>query len=256
MSDSLPTRKIAGYGWKPDLPDVRDLLYAAPPVTLPKSIDLRPGCPPVFDQGQLGSCTANAINAAVEYGRSKQKLPDMRLSRLFTYYGEREIEGSIDQDAGAMIRDGMKVVAKLGVPAETDWPYEIGQFAQKPPQKAYADALSDQVLRYLRVSRTLPQMRACLASGYPFVFGFTVYASFESAEVAKSGIVPMPAAHEEVLGGHAVLAVGYDDDRQQFIVRNSWGSGWGLQGYFWMPYAYLTTRGLASDYWTVRTVEG
>jgi len=108
---------------------------------------------------------------------------------------------------------------------------------------------------YSRVSQTPSQMKGCLASGFPFVFGFTVYDSFESQDVAKTGVVPMPASGESVLGGHAVLAVGYDDGQQRFIVRNSWGTGWGMHGYFTMPYAYLTDRGLASDFWTIRLIK-
>jgi len=107
---------------------------------------------------------------------------------------------------------------------------------------------------YSRLTQSLSQLKGCLASGYPFVFGFTVYDSFESQQVAQTGVVPMPAAGEGVLGGHAVLAVGYDDTQQRFIVRNSWGTGWGMQGYFTMPYAYLTEQNLSSDFWTVRLV--
>jgi len=102
-------------------------------------------------------------------------------------------------------------------------------------------------------SAIISTLKGCLASGYPFVFGFTVYQSFESAQVAKTGIVPMPAPHEAVVGGHAVLAVGYDDASQQFIVRNSWGDGWGIKGYFMMPYGYLTDTSLSDDFWTVQT---
>jgi len=97
-------------------------------------------------------------------------------------------------------------------------------------------------------------MRGCLAAGYPFVFGFTVYESFETQDMAHSGVLQMPQPDEQVLGGHAGLAVGYDDASQRFIVRNSWGTDWGQAGYFTMPYAYLTTRGLASDFWTMRIV--
>jgi C1A family cysteine protease len=255
----IPARSIKRYGWVPDLPDARDYMYAAPMATmakLPTKVDLRSHCPPVYDQGQLGSCTGNAIAGAVQFDREKQKLkPDFVPSRLFIYYCERVIEGTVESDAGAMIRDGIKVVAKQGVPPESDWPYDISKFAQKPPPKAYADALKDQAVSYSRVSQSLGQMKGCLASGFPFVFGFTVYDSFESQDVAKTGVVPMPATGESVLGGHAVLAVGYDDAHQRFIVRNSWGTGWGMHGYFTMPYAYLTDRGLASDFWTIRLIE-
>jgi C1A family cysteine protease len=154
-----------------------------------------------------------------------------------------------------MIRDGMKVVNHQGAPPETDWPYDIAKFREKPPQKAYDDGLENQVTSYRRVTRDLNQMKGCLAAGYPFVFGFSVYESFESQDVARTGVVPMPHPGEQLLGGHAVLAVGYDDAQSRFIVRNSWGAGWGQAGYFTMPYAYLTQRSLSSDFWTIRLVE-
>jgi C1A family cysteine protease len=249
---------IKRYGWVPDLPDARDHMYAAPVAmmaALPPKVDLRPNCPTPYDQGQLGSCTGNAIAGAVQFEREKQHLkPDFVPSRLFIYYGERVIEGTVGTDAGAQIRDGIKVVAKQGVPPETDWPYDIARFADKPPPKAYTDALHDRAVSYSRLTQSLSQLKGCLASGHPFVFGFTVYDSFESQQVAQTGVVPMPAAGESVLGGHAVLAVGYDDTQQRFIVRNSWGTNWGMKGYFTMPYAYLTERNLSSDLWTIRLV--
>ncbi len=181
----IRVHSIKRYGWMPDLPDVRDHMYAAPVAmmaTLPPKVDLRPHCPTPYDQGQLGSCTGNAIAGAVQFEREKQHLtPDFVPSRLFIYYGERVIEGTIGTDAGAQIRDGIKVVAKQGVPPETDWPYDIAKFADKPPAKAYKDALHDRAVSYSRLTQSLSQLKGCLASGYPFVFGFTVYDSFESA---------------------------------------------------------------------------
>jgi C1A family cysteine protease len=247
-----------GYGWIRDLPDARDFAYAAPlfrfPGGLPTSVDLRSECPPVYDQGQLGSCTANAIAGAMEFDQIKQGASGFVPSRLFIYYNERAIEGTIPQDAGAQIRDGVKSVATLGAPNETDWPYDVAQFAHKPPPTAYTDAMQDVVTSYARVARDTTQMRGCLADGFPFVLGFTVYESFESQAVADSGILNMPASGEKVLGGHAVVAVGYDDSKRSFIIRNSWGSNWGLKGYFWMPYEYLQNDHLSSDFWTLRSV--
>jgi C1A family cysteine protease len=246
------------YGWVPDIPDHRDFLYAAPVenlAALPASVDLRPKCPKeVYDQGQLGSCTANAIAGALEFDQMKQALKTFTPSRLFIYYNERVMEGTVSSDSGAQIRDGIKSVGNIGAPPETDWAYNIAKFAEKPPQPAFSDAPLGKALQYQRVPQVLTQMKGCLASGYPFVFGFTVYQSFEGDEVARTGIVPMPAAQEKVLGGHAVLAVGYDDSSQRFTVRNSWGPGWGLAGYFTIPYAYLTDSNLADDFWTVRMV--
>ena len=253
------SRKFMRYGWIPDLPDYRDHIYTAPPrmlAVLPGKTDLRPRCPPVLDQGELGSCTANAIANAFRFDEMKQRTAGpMAPSRLFIYYNERAMEGTIQSDAGAQIRDGIKSVVKLGVCPETDWPYDIAKFARKPPAKAYQDALKHQALSYQRVVQSLSQMKGCLAAGYPFVFGFSVYESFESQAVARSGKVPMPGAKEKNLGGHAVLAVGYDDASQNVIVMNSWSATWGDKGCFYLPYAYINDGNLARDFWTLRIVE-
>jgi C1A family cysteine protease len=252
-------RKIKGYGWLPDLPDGRDLLYGAPVeavAKLPKRVDMRKKFPPVYDQGQLGSCTANAIGAALEFDQMKQKEKAFTPSRLFIYYNERAMEGTVHSDSGAQIRDGIKTVAKHGACRENPtWPYKIGKFDAKPPKPAYAEGKRHQAIRYLRLNQALSQLKGCLASGYPFVFGFAVYESFESSRVAKTGHAPIPKANEALLGGHAVTAVGYDEAKQWFIVRNSWGKGWGMGGYFTLPYPYLLQPSLSQDFWTIRRVE-
>jgi C1A family cysteine protease len=257
MTRMTEPRKIARYGWIPDLPDERDHMYAAPLrflSALPPSVDLRRHCPAVYDQGMLGSCTANAIAAAIEFDRLKQKLPDFVPSRLFIYYNERAIEGTVGLDSGAQLRDGIKTVASQGVCPEPEWPYDIAKFARRPPAKAYTDAATDRAVSYQSLVQDLNQMKGCLASGYPFVFGFTVYESFEGAVVRQTGHAPMPAPRERAIGGHAVMAVGYDDARQWFLVRNSWGPRWGMAGYFTLPYSYLIQAVLSKDFWTIRIV--
>jgi C1A family cysteine protease len=247
----------AWYGWLPDRPDHRDLLYAAiakPPRKLPPSVDLRPGCPPVENQGQLGSCTANALVGNLEFLEQKAGHPVVDLSRLFIYYNERVVEGTVNEDAGAALRDGVKTLVKQGVCRETTWPYKVAAFKQKPSPASFREAADHQVTSYHRVL-TLKEMRMCLAEGYPFVFGFTVYESFESKEVEKTGVLNLPQPKEKSLGGHAVCAVGYDDASSRFLIRNSWGTDWGLAGYFTMPYAYLDDRNLTDDFWTVRMFE-
>ena len=254
--DQITPRQVKRYGWVRDLPDHRDFMFSAPlPVqaALPAKVDLRRHFPRVYDQGQLGSCTANAIAGALHFDEIKEKMPTPFVpSRLFIYYNERVIEGTVDSDSGAQLRDGVKAVAKLGVCPEPEWPYDINRFTDKPPPSAFKDAKHDLAGNYLRIPQALTQMKGCLAAGFPFVFGFTVYDSFESAAVAKSGMVPMPRTKEKVLGGHAVCAVGYDESQQVFIVRNSWGTKWGKKGYCFMPYNYLTDPQLASDFWTLR----
>ena len=248
----------AWYGWVPDRPDQRDKLYAAiaaPPATLPAKVDLRAGCAPVENQGQLGSCTANALVGNLEFLEKKAGHPVTDLSRLFIYYNERASEGTINEDAGAAIRDGVKSLVKQGVCAESSWPYVIAKFTQKPPAACYKAASAHQATSYHRILG-LGQMRQCLAEGFPFVFGFTVYTAFESPAVAKTGVLNLPKPAEKSLGGHAVCAVGYDDAAKRVLVRNSWGADWGQGGYFTMPYDYIANNNLADDFWTLRAFEG
>jgi C1A family cysteine protease len=254
------------YGWKRDLPDHRDLSYSAPREllsALPPHVDLRDRFPvPCYDQGALGSCTGNAIAAAVQFARMKElATPYFAPSRLFIYLNERLLEGTRLYDAGAQIRDGIKSVAKHGIcpevsspPSPADWPYDVERFVEQPPDASYVFARAHRAIEYRRVAIRLADMRACLAGGFPFVFGFSVFESFETAEVARTGIVPLPGASEACLGGHAVLAVGYDDASHRLVVRNSWGTSWGNSGHFVLPYAYLLD-GLGDDLWTVRRVE-
>lgn len=243
------------YGWVPDLPDVRDNLYE--PLlklslkALPFSVDLRksPMMPPVMNQLTLGSCTAQAIASAFQFAHAPVSFPP---SRLFIYYNEREMEGTIQSDSGAYIRDGIKSIASKGVPPESLWPHNISKFKIRPSPAAYAEALNHRALSYYRLSQNL--LKHCLAEGHPFVFGFSVYESFETIAVASSGIAVMPKESERLLGGHAVKCVGYNDAVQRFIVKNSWGTKWGMKGYFEMPYAYLLSDDLSADFWVIKKV--
>ena len=256
------TPKRHGLGWLPDVPDQRDYTYKprlVPRAEISQAVDLREQFPAVYDQGQLGSCTAQALAAAFDFNRQLQGATFMSPSRLFIYWNERDIEGTVDSDAGAMLRDGIKVLVKLGTPRESIWPYHIEKFTIKPPPNAYLEAEKSQALTYQRIMRPpddgLNDMLMCLNDGYPFVTGFTVYESFETGDVARTGIAQMPDMNERVLGGHAVVVVGYDIDREWFICRNSWGAQWGDKGHFYMPFAYLESSELASDQWTIRSVE-
>ncbi|GGC79699.1 C1 family peptidase [Undibacterium terreum] len=250
--------KIAGYGWMPDLPDHRDhgfVLPAGAPL-LPPKVDLRPYCPPVLSQGQkIGSCTSNAICNAYRFNQMKQSGKNFMPSRLFIHYNARAMIGTQRMNHGAPIREAIKSIAKQGVCHERDWPYIAKKYATKPPKSAYTEALLHQAVSYQRLKQDLEHLKACLAGGHPFVFGLTVYDSFESDAVAASGTLKMPGKKESMAGGHAVLAVGYDDKTERFTVMNSWGDQWGKKGYFTVPYAYLLESNLAADFWTIRTVE-
>ena len=247
---------IHKLGCIPDTPDFRDLNYSIKREgVLPEYIDFRNQCPPVYDQGQLGSCTANAIAAAMEFDLRKQHLQEFMPSRLFIYYNERAMEGTINSDSGAQIRNGIKSVNTLGVCPESEWKYNIKKFKSKPKKKCYSDALANVTLKYERINQTLSDMRTCLAEGFPFVAGISVYESFESEVVAKTGLVPMPKEIETLLGGHAILIVGYNDKENKFLCRNSWGNVWGVRGYFYLPYQYLVNNNLACDFWKINLIK-
>ena len=252
----MNTNPIHPYGWRPQLPDHRDLRLAVAPLTttLPSSADLSPQFPPCYDQGDLGSCTSNSLAAIVQFNQRQQRLPDFMPSRLFIYYNERVIEGTVNSDAGAELRDGIKALASLGVCREELWPYNPAKFAQRPPAAAYDRALIHKAIKYQAVPQNLHTLKSVIAGGQPIVFGFTAYESFESDGIARSGILQIPTAGEAVVGGHAVVAVGYSTASQTFKVRNSWSTSWGDNGYFHMPWQYILSPDLASDSWQVDLV--
>lgn len=256
------------YNRKPDKKDHRDHMMKLDPPDfgLAKKVDLRDNCPPILNQGELGSCTGHAIGGLIEYlelQELKNKTPQdpepqelspgsfSRASRLFIYYNERLLEGTTDEDAGAQIRDGIKSLAKWGVCKEDLWDYFPQNAFTKPTDEAYKEAEAHKITSYDRIV-TLDQMRTCLSQGYPFVLGISVYESFESEAVAMTGIVPMPGEDEKLLGGHAVMCVGYDDDRRVLIVRNSWGENWGDKGYFVLSYDFVQNPNLSEDFWVVK----
>jgi C1A family cysteine protease len=218
-------------------------------VPLPSSVDLRSKCPPIYDQGQLGSCTANALAFLMSFD-------DLSLtpSRLFIYYNERVIENSIPTDSGASLSDGIQTLLTNGVCPEIKWPYIISQFAVKPTPPCYIDALQHKALQVFQVQQNITSMKSCLAQGLPFCCGIQVFSSFESQQVTRTGVVPLPSSRDQLLGGHAVACVGYNDVSQQFIMRNSWGTKWGQSGYFKLPYSYLLNPSLASDMWAISKV--
>ena len=245
------------YTWKKDSVDTRDKKYRiTAPIEYPESVDLRPHFPPVYDQGEIGSCTANSLAADCEFNMIKQGEQTFTPARLGIYYLERQVEGTINEDNGAQLRDGIKVIAQYGIWPETLLPYDQKNFLVAPTPEMLTEGVKHQAVMYENMDGTLDQIKHRLASGYPFVFGFTVYESFESPEVAKTGIMPLLNPQiEQCLGGHAVIAAGYDDKKQCVLVRNSWGPNWGEGGYFWMPYKYITDPTTASDMWAITRME-
>lgn len=239
--------------WKADKVDTRDYKYQVTQKVSPTLVDLRRYCSPIEDQGSLGSCTGQAIAGAIELLNKRNGKPT-DVSRLFIYYYERVLLGTVNYDSGAYIRDGIKATNHYGASLESLWPHDIRKFRQEPIVEAKNDALNRKVTRYERVMNFNGCIDA-LNNGYPIVMGFHVYTSFMSRNVARTGNMPYPnTRREQLLGGHAVLLVGYDKRRNVFIARNSWGTNWGDRGYFYMPFNVVTNTSMSSDFWIIKSV--
>jgi C1A family cysteine protease len=248
------TIKIPRYNWIPDKFDARDFKYQIVPTATANRVDLRPYCVAIQDQGQLGSCTANAIAGAIEYlDKKNNKLT--YVSRLYIYYYERLLEGTVNYDSGAYIRDGIRATYTYGASQESLWPYNISKYKIKPSDVAIADAAKRKVTLYERALNFDACINA-IANGFPVTVGFYVYSSFESGNWwYTTGLMPYPnTSRESLLGGHAVLLVGYDKTNNYFIARNSWGTNWGLSGYFYMPFQVIQNTSMSSDFWVIKSV--
>ena len=262
------------YGALPDPPDHRDrkIRYSYAQIPTAPTVDLRSYVPQVFHQGRLNSCTANAVVAAFGIDTKKQKLYYFEPSRLFIYYNTREIEETVSTDSGASLRNTVKAFNRCGVCPEKlieacdfgegkpdgsrrylpYWPYDTQKFNKRPPPECYLEAVRNHICKYERLSQEIDQLRACLKSGSPFVFGFKVFPSFGGT--GSFGIMPMPAKGEVFHSLHAVVAVGYDDVRKKIVVLNSWGCHWGQNGYFFMPYEFITNESYCRDFWKIELV--
>jgi hypothetical protein len=241
-------------GWIPDLPSSKDWklpLRAGPPAILPPAIDLRSIMTPIWDQGALGSCSANGSADIFRFVDRRQGGADLDPSRLALYYDARALRGWQNQDTGSYIRDNLKVLAQLGAAPEQLWPYDISKYTQRPPIEAYNAAQAHQAIGYFRLDHDLSDFKSCLADGFPFVIGATLFENF--TQMTAEGYVPMPSGSE--VGGHAFVVCGYRDSDRRFICKNSWGVNWGQQGFFFMNYDYLTNDDLAADPWTIRSLE-
>jgi C1A family cysteine protease len=241
------------YGWVKDRKDTRDLVcsYKYDNTILPKKVNLIPKFPPCFNQHSTNSCVGNAVAAAVNYLDMSYGLS----SRLYIYYNARMLDGTQHQDQGVQIRSAMKAVAKWGHCNESMWPFITLRVNVQPLDECYQEGDHHQVLEYARVEQSLDELKATLYAGYPIVFGMKVYASMEDDKVKRTGKVPMPKLWDRERGRHAVLIVGYDDSTQEFIVRNSWGTNWGLRGNFVIPYKFVVSPKYCADFWTIKEVE-
>ncbi|WP_181357416.1 C1 family peptidase [Stenomitos frigidus] len=245
--------KLGSY--RPDKKNPNDKTYKSSRSTddLPSKVDLRPYMTPVENQGNSNSCTANAMAGAYEYLAKRVKGSAHDVSRLFIYYNARELDGATDSDEGTYLRSCVKVLKKYGTCAETTWPFDLHRIFEPPHESAYTEATSFLIEDAYRVKVDLDAMRQCLADGYPFTFGLDLFSSFQKA--GSKGLVPMPDPDSEQHdGGHAMLCVGYSDADKVFIVRNSWGEGWGDHGYCYIPYDYMTNPDLNGDLWAIRHV--
>lgn len=255
----MKTSKGYGLGWIPDIPDHRDkhhsdFGFCTTDVQLPVRVDLVPKMPPIWNQGQEGSCTAFSTCGAAAYSvlYNKQKILDP--SQQFVYYNGRALEGTTSSDSGCQIRDVVKSIAKYGVCQSKTWPYSY-PYTHQPSKQAYAEGSTHKALQYGSVTQDEKDIKTVLANNFPVVFGATLYESFESDRVASTGKVPMPGKNESAIGGHAILIVGYDDSSKEFIVRNSWGTDWGMSGYCTFPYAYVLNSSLCDDFWVIKLIK-
>lgn len=241
------------YQWTRDKEDKRDYIYPLSSVKQSKIVDLRPLCTPIEDQGNLGSCTGQAIASAIELLNNRNKAY-RDISRLFIYYYERVLMNTVHFDSGAYIRDGIKVCYTNGASLESLWPYDIRRFKTLPSRNAINDALKRKITRYERITNHDGCLDA-ITNGFPVIIGFDMYSSFESLQVIRTGIMPYPnVRRERKLGGHAVLLVGYDKSRQVYIARNSWGRNWGDRGYFYMPFQVIQNNTMSGDFWIIKSV--
>lgn len=249
-------RQIVLGACRPDPEDFERRPFPGVVGALPAAVDLRPWMTPIEDQGALGSCTSNALAGAVEYLVRRSRGETIDVSRLFVYYHQRLWDGSVREDVGASVADGIRVLHRLGAPIERAWPYQRDLFAVQPPEAIYAAAERQQISDWWSLEVDADALRGCLARGFPVVFGTRVTESFMRPR--SDGVIAMPSASDRDdarHGRHALLLVGYDDARRVFVVRNSWGDDWGDRGYCYMPYAYVCERRWTRSCWAIRATE-
>lgn len=252
----LKIRKTKKYGCIPDINDQRDIWVNFPKkMEYYQNVDLRKTklFPEIYDQGSLGSSTAHAVLACYIFSLRKHSLieQDKKLSPQFIYFNQRVVSGTTDYDSGACIRDAIKVISRIGVCEEHLYPYNVDYFIECPNKTAYENAYNElQQIEYKKIGPSVEDIMKCISNNIPVILGFTVYDSFEHADVSRTGVMPEPKHGEKIVGSHAVLIVGYDFQRSFFLCRNSWGEKWGQSGHFWMPFRFVNSRN-CNDLWVM-----
>lgn len=247
--------------WKKGPKDERDFKSVrrlTAPVKLPVAFELDKQIP-IFDQGNVGSCVGNGSCESYRF-ESAQLIGkfDFEPSRLFVYYNARKIQGWEKEDSGAYIRDGFKAMNKWGLAKEELWPYRdnLTSVIKTPTDIVYQDGLNNIIVKYATVQQTENSFKETLLSGAAICFGFTVYSSFMSGNWDTStGVMPIPKKSERIEGGHCVIFIGYDDAKKCFLCQNSWGTGWGQKGKFWMPYSFALNPDMCDDFWCIETIK-
>ncbi len=264
-------RRDFRLGWLPDVPDYRDHTPHSPevkglfktgrpvkPAGLPEKVDLRKYCSPIEDQEDLGSCTAQAVAGLVEYFENRTQGQFLDASRLFLYKVTRKLYG-FEGDSGAYIRGTIRALRIFGACPEDYWPYKTKRFDHEPTPFCYAFGQSYKAIEYYRLwdpdpAKLVEQLKGSLANELPFAFGFSVYSSIWDPEVQRTGNIPIPKKGDKLEGGHAIMAVGYDDRNRRLLIRNSWGQTWGDHGYGTLPYEYIEKQ-MADDFWVLVTAD-
>ncbi len=242
------------YGWLPSKPDHRDRVYRSAPLMGQYDYDLRGSMPEVYDQGQTGSCVWQATSAAMEYLRRHELLSDFVPSRLWGYWQTRVVEGTTSSDSGCTVRDAMKVANAIGVPPEVLWPFDPGKVLVAPPDNCLTAAKTDMAVSYAVVNNNLSEILSCFRQRIPVIIGCSVFSGIQSDGAAATGYIPMPSPDEAPDGGHSMLLVGAQYAKRRFIVRQSWGPGWGDSGYGYMDFEYILNPNLTDELWAISKI--
>tara|TARA_B110000208_G_C11799546_1_gene441260 strand:- start:2051 stop:2863 length:813 start_codon:yes stop_codon:yes gene_type:complete len=243
------------YGWIPDHPNYNDNTYDAPikNLLINRKIDLRLNCPGICNRKNIGSSVAHAICYVYEYNIIKHDMNNIFIpSKLFLYFNQRLLKHTQEFDCGSSIRDGLSILDKIGICSEVVYPYDISLIYDKPSDEIYEEASHNKGIEYYKIKPIITNIKTLLQDSIPIIFGFGIYSSFEN-QVSDNGFtIKIPQENEKFIGGSCGVCVGFNDEKQAFIIMNSKGVEWGDKGYFYMPYLYLTNNNLCSNFWIIK----